>query len=97
MRNCTIRVPKTKALINFAVTAMLICVFVFAYADCSFSHEVAHLFIFFRAGLVLLSGKLICLSVHAYHEKTRFYMVILRGTSVFDRLLCRVHACLGRA
>ena len=37
-------VAKTKALISFAVTAKLICVFVFAYADCWFSHEAAHLF-----------------------------------------------------
>ena len=44
MRNCTIHVAKTKALISFAVTAKLICVFVFAYADCWFSHEVAHWF-----------------------------------------------------
>ena len=36
---------KTKALISFAVTAKLICVFVFAYADCWFSHEAAHLFL----------------------------------------------------
>ena len=36
---------KTKALISFAVTAKLICVFVLAYADCWFSHEVAHLFL----------------------------------------------------
>ena len=42
-RNCTIRVAKTKALISFAVTAKLICVFVFAYADCWFSHEAAHI------------------------------------------------------
>ena len=33
-----IRVAKTKVL----VTAKLICVFVFAYAECWFSHEVAH-------------------------------------------------------
>ena len=39
------RVAKTKALISFAVTAKLICAFVFAYADCWFSHEAAH-FIF---------------------------------------------------
>ena len=31
-------------LISFAVTAKLICVFVFAYADCWFSREAAHLF-----------------------------------------------------
>ena len=43
MRNCTIRVAKTKALISFAVTAKLICAFVFAYADCWFSHGVAHM------------------------------------------------------
>ena len=35
------RVEKTKALISFAVTAKLICAFVFAYADCWFSHEAA--------------------------------------------------------
>ena len=29
--------------ISFAVTAKLICVFVFAYADCWFSYEAAHL------------------------------------------------------
>ena len=41
--NCTIRVAKTKALISCAVTAQLICVFVFAYANCWFSHAKAHL------------------------------------------------------
>ena len=35
-RNCTIRVAKTKALISIAVTAKLICTFVFAYAKCGF-------------------------------------------------------------
>ena len=44
-RKCTIRVAKTKALISFAVTAKLICVFVFAYADCWFSHEAAHIYV----------------------------------------------------
>ena len=42
-RKCTIRVAKTKALISFALTAKLICVFVFACADCWFFHEAAHL------------------------------------------------------
>ena len=41
-RNSTIRVAKTKALISFAVTAKLICVFVFAYANCWFSQAQAH-------------------------------------------------------
>ena len=35
------RIAKTKALISFAVTAKLICVFVFAYAKCRFSHDAA--------------------------------------------------------
>ena len=39
----SIRVAKTKALISFAVTAKLICAFVFAYADCWFSHGAAHI------------------------------------------------------
>ena len=43
LRKCTIRVAKTKALISFTVTAKLICAFVFAYADCLFSHDAAHL------------------------------------------------------
>ena len=43
MGNCTIRAVKTKALIRFAVTAKLICVFVFAYADCWFSHKAAQI------------------------------------------------------
>ena len=40
--DCTISVVKTKALISFAVTAKLICVFVFAYAKSRFSHDEAH-------------------------------------------------------
>ena len=42
-RNCTIGVAKTKVLISFAVTAKLISAFVFAYADCWFSHEAAQM------------------------------------------------------
>ena len=42
-RDCTICVAKTKALISFAVTAKLICAFVFAYANCWFSHAQAHM------------------------------------------------------
>ena len=38
-----IRVTKTKALISFAVTAKLICVFVFAYAKRWFSHDAAQM------------------------------------------------------
>ena len=41
--DCTIYVVKTKALISFAVTAKLICVFVFAYAKSRFSHDGAQM------------------------------------------------------
>ena len=41
--DCTICVAKTKALISFAVTAKLICVFVSAYAKIRFSHDAAQL------------------------------------------------------
>ena len=42
--DCIIRVAKTKALISFAVTAKLICVFVFAYAKKKrFSYDAAQL------------------------------------------------------
>ena len=37
------RIAKTKALISFAVTAKLICVFVFSYAKSRFSHDAAHI------------------------------------------------------
>ena len=35
--------PKTKALISFAVTAKLTCIFVFEYANCWFSYATAHI------------------------------------------------------
>ena len=49
-RDCTIRVAKTKALISFAVTAKLICVFVFAYAKIRFSHNEAHMILCYQLG-----------------------------------------------
>ena len=39
-------VVKTKALISFAATAKLICVFVFAYAKSRFSQDAAHMFVY---------------------------------------------------
>ena len=39
----TVHAAKTKALISCAVTAQLICGFVFAYANCWFSHALAHI------------------------------------------------------
>ena len=41
--DCTFYLAKTKALISFAVTAKLICVFVLPYAKCWFSHDVAQI------------------------------------------------------
>ena len=41
--NCTIRVAKTKALIRCAVTAQLICGFVFAHAKIRVSHDAAQI------------------------------------------------------
>ena len=38
----TVREAKTKALINFAVTASLVCALVLAYAKCWFSYDMAH-------------------------------------------------------
>ena len=42
-KNCTICVAKTNALISFAITAKLICAFVFAYAKSWFSHDAAQI------------------------------------------------------
>ena len=52
-------VAKTKALISFAVlisfaiTAKLICVFVFAYTECWFSHDVAHLLLIYQGHMFI--------------------------------------------
>ena len=42
-RECSIPVAKTMALISFAVTAKLICVFILAYAKSRYSHNEAHI------------------------------------------------------
>ena len=42
-RDWTICVAKTKVLISCAITAQLICAFVFAYAKIRFSHDAAHI------------------------------------------------------
>ena len=58
-RKCAICVAKTRALISFAVTAKLICAFVFAYADCWFFHAVAHMQLVFLAD---------CYSIHIHND-----------------------------
>ena len=57
-RDCTIHVAKTKALISFAVTAKLICAFVFAQAFCWFSYAVAHIHCTCKVSTV--SGLVVC-------------------------------------
>ena len=52
-RDCTVRVAKMKALISFAVTAKLICVFVFAYAKIRFSHVAAQFIIKYMAVVII--------------------------------------------
>ena len=42
-QDCTVFVATTKMLISCEVTAQLICVFVFAFANSRFSHDTAHL------------------------------------------------------
>ena len=44
-------------MMSFAVTVKLICVFIYAYADCWFSHEEAHLFDSFRDLISLSSAQ----------------------------------------
>ena len=58
-----IHISKTKALISFAITAKLICVFVFAYTKSRFSHDEAHLSDFFKYKTHLnIKSKQSCLS-----------------------------------
>ena len=51
-RDCTICVAKTKALIRCAVTAQLICGFVFTYAKSRFSHNEAQIMNVFMQELI---------------------------------------------
>ena len=65
-RDCTIYVAKTKALISFAVTAKLICVFVFAYAKCWFSHDAAHMYLIWQRIYTRLPGGSPCIKMVIY-------------------------------
>ena len=61
-------VAKTKAMISFAATAKLICVFVFAYAKSRFSHDAAHMTFqmrFYRIQSLLILRK----KLHCYHGR----------------------------
>ena len=52
-------VAKTKALISFAVTTKLICVFVFPYAKSRFSHDEAQLCFSYMFKIVLYWASLL--------------------------------------
>ena len=66
---------KTKALISFAVTAKLICVFVFAYANLWFSYEAAQQYCHFIS--FTISGKLKIIK-----NRTAVYTCILRHSAI---------------
>ena len=72
--DCTIRVAKTKALISFAVTAKLICVFVFAYAKSRFSHDAAQC-----VNSYCLHGKLTCPQNSFKKHNSGGHLLIIEG------------------
>ena len=81
---------KTKALISFAVTAKLICVFVFAYAKSRFSHDAAQFITAIRPGLEVIKplyytfkASLILFIVVFEDDKSGYF---LRGDKSFRTL-----------
>ena len=84
-RNCTIHIAKTKALISFTVAAKLICVFVFTYADCWFSHAGSSSFqtevIFHVIVKFLLYQFLIIFIIHHFSESTNTTHLLLHNSS----------------
>ena len=99
--DCTIHVAKTNSLISFAVTAKLICVFVFAYAKSRFSHDEAHIQIYSTSSrlgaatliprhLLLMAG--MTLLVELQHRTSRqvamYFSMVLRKAcwASFDSL-----------
>ena len=69
MGKCTICVAKAKSLTSFAVTAKLICLFVFAYPGCWFSHEAAH-FVFIIWAVVRLDEYITCIMIRTETYET---------------------------
>ena len=72
---------QTKALISFAVTAKLICAFVFAYADCWFSHEAAQfltndIYAAVPSGTMQFPNKAISL-INLVDSKTSYFSITL--------------------
>ena len=77
--DCTIYVAKTKVLISFAVTAKLICVFVFAYAKSRFSHDAAHIFLCKYLCIQLLEAIIKQTGSHLQTRKSMFYSLNLHA------------------
>ena len=73
--DCTIYVAKTKALISLAVTAKLVCVFVFAYAYRWFYRDTAHI-----PGFRLNNCSPFCKIIAQMHSRIFRYYVNTEGT-----------------
>ena len=63
-------------LISFEVTAKLICVFVFAYANCWFSHDAAHIFPLSEITVFLLELFNITVTLEYVNKRTKHVLVI---------------------
>ena len=61
-------VAKNKALISSAVTAKLICFFVFAYAKRWFSHDASHLFLIYQGHNYVYQDCGITSDINVYHK-----------------------------
>ena len=76
-RACTIYVAKTKALIRCAVTAQLICAFVFAYAKISFSHDADHIIQPQSRSITSLYSKTVSTPAYGYEQYKLIIMIII--------------------
>ena len=83
-RDCTIYIAKTKALISFAITAKLICVFVFAYAKSRFSRDEA------QVCPVSAVGRAFLLAFLDVQKSKKQNTVVQTGEKLF-RSSCKFH------
>ena len=72
-------VAKTKALISFAVTGKLICVFVFTYAKSRFSHNEAQLFVLNKLMEMRFSGDMSNITALYASESEQIKATLSRG------------------
>ena len=80
-RNCTVHVAKTKTLISFAVTVKLICAFLFAYANCWFSHAKAQ-----NMNLMFILVFLQIYFIYIVRSQYFFFIVIFVSRYIFSVL-----------